>query len=349
MAFVDCPARFNGFKPGRIVCIDNLGWAFCESSLTSALLNHLKNVKDVRFAITTLPNSNEKYYGGWGCVEFNTYEAAIEGLGVLDTLYIDLPDCPVPRPIIAHFPLWTDSPSENAEERTEFGSLDLQQSPCNSEKAKPFAAHFAQLNNMGSLGLVWVEKDEICHDVKQKYIEQYKYKLAQILEQSHGGSLQEHQIWALSSKNCAATHRNRAVECANGNFVSGPECRDSTCTFWLQGVVNSVQTKEIQQWFEQFDIVKEIVRATDPVSLKPNGHIALTVDRPDQALKLKQQLDTSLLLIGGVRPLRCQLATGQGRPTGFESILDEVLGAFPSSSIWVGTCLVLIGAEILRE
>lgn len=322
--------RFNGFKPGKIVCIDNLGWAFCESSLTSALRSHLKHVKDVRFAVTELPKSPGKYYGGWGCIEFQTYEAAVEGLGVLDTLYIDLPDCPVPRPIIAHFPLWTDSPSEkDSGERTEFGNLDFQQSASNLEKAKPFAAHFAQLNNMGSLGLVWAEKDEICHDVKKKYMKEYKRRLVHLLDRSLVESPEGRQPHVISSRNSSAASAGREVEYSgHGHSQDHKHSRDGFCTFWLRGVVNSVQTKEIQQWFEQFDAVREIVRVRDPVSSKPNGHIVLTVDRPEQAKQLKKQLDSSLLLIGGVRPLRCEHANEDGQPTGFENILDEVRGAF---------------------
>lgn len=307
------------------MCIDNLGWGFNLDQLEEQILKHLPKAIEVRFSVVHVPHLSKTYYGGWGCVEFESYQAAVEGLIILDSLYITLPNCSVSRPIIAHFPRWTESPCELAGEAIECGNLRKGKQMSILDAHQPFAAHFAQLNNMGSLGLEWAEKDEACREVKGKIKEKYKKLLIRTLKEAHRNETVDnaHQPvhrYGTAEKICNVENVRMCVGSKKSSSGTAPE----PCTFWIRGVLSSVKTEEIEQWFRQFDKVIDIVRGEDPVSQQPNGHVLVTIERDGQAQLLLHQLDISLLLVGGVRPLQIQFAAGWGGPTGFEALFDEV-------------------------
>ncbi|GMH41959.1 hypothetical protein BSKO_09878 [Bryopsis sp. KO-2023] len=294
--------KINGFKPGRTLCVDNLGWGFNQVDMEEQFRSKLVGVKDVRFAATAVPSAGGVFYGGWGCLEFETYELAVEGLSTLDSMYIKLPGSSVPRPLIAHFPFWTEMRSDVDDgQAVDFGCFDIF-SPKGTQY-KPVSAHFAQLNNMGALGLDWAEKDEARQSLKDRVRRQYIATLANAIRET------------LPS--------NGVLNAVNG----GPEIVGRDRTFWLRGVASSVSADEIRDWFSQFDVVEKVQRLVDPVSLKPNGHAIVTIQREEQARLLKHQFETSLVLIGGVRPIRLKLLERNGGPTGFEGLFDEAMAA----------------------
>lgn len=162
--------RFAGCCMGPKVCVDGLGWAYDEDVVARSLKEKLSGVSRVDFASGMLFGSRRRYSSGYACITFNSIEYAVRGLVELDSYYLCIPGCPVARPLIAHFPMWSSSP---------WGMDDVPgRVPLESGVVPP---HFCQMNTIEfDSGVEWRHLRQVQVSAKKALCKSYIEEITKV-------------------------------------------------------------------------------------------------------------------------------------------------------------------------
>ncbi len=274
---------------GTKVCISNLGSTFDDAQLANELTQHLSGVDAVRFA--KVPIESLTLRTGHGCIEFDSFESAIKGMLQLETLYLDCPGSPLPRPILSHFPqrlepLWgkNDLPGY---------ILDHGVPP-----------HFCQPNTFEyDVALEWRQM--------QKWLALSKKRLCDVYVKSICKELIEYK----SHVDIAA------LEAVFQTPVQLPKSR----TVVFKGVSTELKNEQIRNAVEVADYCGNIRRLECPVTGQESSTAFVEISSAERAASFAEDMKNFLFIMGrSPRPAEADIFRF-GPPRGFEGIFDRAI------------------------
>ncbi|GMH43114.1 hypothetical protein BSKO_11036 [Bryopsis sp. KO-2023] len=283
---------YLGSCAGVKICVDGLGWAYDETALRTAFVELLGGVEEVHFASGMIFGSGRRYSAGYACITFRSLADAVQGMIDFDSLYLAVPGCPVHRPLIAHFPMWTDNP---------WGMEDVPGGVRVSAGGVP--PHFCQMNAIEFFSAIeWKHLREVELMTKNVIRKKYVDQIVEVIDK----------------------HREDLGE-PNREIFGWSRSTTSSRTLWLKAVSKTLSTDDLRSAFEQFDQCCKVHRLVDPVSRKETGSALVALEGEKKAEEVCFDMNTYMYVAGGTpRPLDVELVRS-GAPEGFESVMDCAL------------------------
>eukprot|EP00884_Botryococcus_braunii_P003515 jgi/Botrbrau1/13164/Bobra.242_1s0002.1 len=275
--------RFKDLGALAKLCLDNCG-NITQGELERGLQNIIPEIQRVKLVTVNL-GEDSIWRAGWAVV-YTDPKAAPRVLEKLNTLYVKSSDCPLPRPLFAHFP-WKDYNVRNY-----LGHVE----------GVGFAPHFAQPNSIEyEPALEWRRHEEVhlCSKKmsRERHIEDLE-KLMHLMKADSSSSVKDDGV----------------------SSVSPPF---STC-LWLRGLNPiSFQVKELlKDSFVQWGVVSaEPLR--DPVTGQLTGQAIVQFRDHAQAYNVCRDLQDMVYIMGSTpRPVQALLAD-PGGPTGNQAVFDK--------------------------
>ncbi|CAD7703534.1 unnamed protein product [Ostreobium quekettii] len=303
--------RYNGEALESKVCIDNLGFAFDEECLRDELKSRFGSIVEVEFATGSL--NGMRYSAGWCCVTFPSNTAAALALEKLDKMYLKVGACPIPRPLIAHFPMWMGYPWGKQEAMPGFLKVDSVVPP-----------HFSQRNTIEfhsaiqwrrHVGTARMTKDVMCEENVNQLCDVIR-KYSAELEQPD-----------------------------NGAFSQGPPPGVPNPCLWLKGVPLDIDNSALRTAYEQFDDKGrcKVSRPNNPASGSSYGHAVVEFGEEGKAVHVLEDMRRHIFHCGGTpRPVEADLFQ-PGRPHGFQDVFDRALARV------LGIDMSRVKPELLRD
>lgn len=161
--------KFAGLCLGPKICVDGLGWAYDETIISRALQEKLVGVRRVDFASAPIFGSARRYSAGYACITFGSIDLAVRGMIELDSYYLNIPGCPIIRPLIAHFPLWLSNP------------WDMDDVP--GQVIQSHVAHFSQMNTIEfDAGIEWLRLKKVHVRAKQELMSSFVKEIEEVCD-----------------------------------------------------------------------------------------------------------------------------------------------------------------------
>ncbi|CAD7700278.1 unnamed protein product [Ostreobium quekettii] len=287
---------FNGKVIGPKLCIDNLGWVFQDDKIKKDLVAMLDGVEDIEFA--TGEFDGKRYSAGWACATFKSVEAAVCAMEKLDTMYMEVPCCPIPRPLVPHFPMWEAYPWGRHTDMP--GYLDVR---------GEVSPHFAQKNSIEYRAAIkWRHSDQLTGNVKEQLCQECVDKVCKEVEKLGGNSLD-------SCKSCSS------------DVSSGSHSISAQSTLWVKRIPLGISDERLQQAFAQFDAndACKVTRIINPVSQREYGHMVVQFSEPGKAAMMCLDLNKFLFHCGGTPRAVHAAMFKPGPPQGFQGIFDRAM------------------------
>eukprot|EP00210_Caulerpa_lentillifera_P001244 g1200.t1 len=286
----ECQSKsgFIGNVKGTKVCIDNLGWAFDKSQLITELKQHLTEVKTITLASTSIRGISIHF--GYGCIEFESFNAAVAGMLKLDSLYLDCPGSPFPRPILSHFPEWEinlwgkgDMPGYIIDNRT--------------------SPHFCQKNTIEmQVALEWKHLQKSLKIAKMRLCDIFVRRISQILLQYKSASEQD-MLNAFHEANYQLPGMSVLV---------------------YKGVSIQMKNATVRDLMEMSDQCT-ITRAQCPVTGLDKGCVFVDITDHAKAVSIVEDMKNYLFCLGkSPRPAEVDILR-IGPPSGFEGVFDRAV------------------------
>ena len=286
--------RYNGEGIECQVCIDNLGLVFDDSTLKRDLQTKFNTVERIEFA--TGEFDGKRYSCGWGCLTFKNERAAVLALEKLDKMYLKVPCCPIPRPIIAHFPMWTKYPWGDEGDMPGYLKVDSVVPP-----------HFAQRNTIEFRAAIqWRRNENVLSNTKEELCRRFVQRIVPIIRKYHG-ELDRPDLSMLLQ---------RPVD----------ESQGRAC-LWLKRVPVNVDDDVVRSAYDQFDEKSccKVTRPKNPVSGKAYGHAIVEFSEDDKAIDVCKDMRIYVFHCGGTpRAVRGSLFK-PGPPHGFQNVFDAAV------------------------
>lgn len=281
--------RFVGNVHGTKVCISNLGWAFDEKQIRDELTQHLIGVKSITFASVRV--ESVILHVGYGCIEFDSIQNAVKGLIKMDTLCMDCPGLPIPRPILSYFPMWKGHP---------WGEADIP----GYILEHGVSPHFCQRNTTEyDVALEWKRLLKCLRWSKKTVYDAFTKSIAK--------ELIDHK---------------RDFDLEAMKAVYRTDRRDTNArTVVCKGVSIELKDEQLRNAVEVADYCGHIRRLKCPVSGEGTGTVFIEISSPERAASFAKDMEQFLFVLGrSPRPAVVDLLD-IGPPKGFEGVFDRAV------------------------
>lgn len=281
-------SNFIGNFRSTKICIDNLGWAFDKSQLITELKQHLSGVKSITLASTSIRGVSIHF--GYGCIEFESFNDAVAGMQKLDSLYLDCPGSPFPRPILSHFPEW----QMNVWGKGEMPGyiFDTRISP-----------HYCQKNTIEmQVALEWKHLQKSLKLAKTRLCDIFVRRISEIL----------------------LRHKSASKQDMMSAFHEADYQLPKMSILVYKGVSIQLKNETVRDLMEMSDQCA-ITRAQCPVTGLDKGCVFVDITDHAKAASIVDDMDKYLFCLGRApRPSEVELLRF-GPPAGFEGVFDRAV------------------------
>ncbi|KAK9808571.1 hypothetical protein WJX73_010288 [Symbiochloris irregularis] len=325
---------------GNRLCIDFIG---CGVSLAQ-LLGSLSALVPDLLACETVKQQLEPHVGqsraGWAVLTFRHHKDAVEAYQKLRHIYWKTDTCPIPRPLLVHWP--RKRPHLSADPAVEvYGYVsDLEVPP-----------HFAQPNSIEYVPAIqWrhhlQSQATATRLLHRQHIQELSDIMAQYVEDADlpckPGTHSQCQPY--NSPTCSSPSSPHATQEAsiavsdesvpapaltpeNGEARETGEVKGSSF-LWLKGVSKCalLEAQVFENAFEQWGVV-EVRKLQDPALGEYSGHVLIRLRTPAQAECVNADLSQMVYLLGGTPRLVTSRVARPGMPEMCrQNVYDSALG-----------------------
>lgn len=296
---------------GHLVCLDNIGGFTDRDALREILNAKLPNLRQIRFADIQLDAKAGDagiVRGGWACLEFRGARDAALAYPQLQRLYLVGASPGPPRPLLAHWPRWQDTPWGDGPKPEMLGFLRL---------PHPASAHFVQPNSIEfEMALRWRLVTERLGYAKRQIQARQQTELTAVLASYRKAKKLPEPGAAAGTQ--AEPGSRKAVTRSRSHKLS-------KSYIWLKGIAADTDLSMVRTAFEQFTDDPKVEAPQSVVSERPFGHLLITLKEPKKAEYVMNDLRENIFVMHGTpRPVDASVAR-PGAPLGSQRLYDAAL------------------------